>query len=1292
MSILYLVDCLHCLQLHVRGPDRMHHRRRSSVIELVRLHNDDTFSICCGLLCVCHLVTQCLSGCLHDSYYWSITLSSFPSGLTIHSTTSRRYMSKQTNAANPPRSMVTHPDTSPPLNNTLPRHRETDVGANRPNDTQMNEGRVSGEQLEGSTLGSSSRDGERGAQGQRRTQNSSSFLLDSAFIPRSKSLRASQHRPHRSEPNRGRERRGPPEVEHTGSRKTGRLPWSCHRNSVEASSSEAGGTGPGSSTVREDPQPSDIAHLDERDDEEAQEEPNRASVGLDQDSIQIVNLALNLSESRRRGNLGRSASHRVASSVHYADSHAPIAVGVVAGNRGLSQTQRSFRQSLLDDSPRQPDFHAQQPPANRPLPVSSLLPNAVDDTFLPQDISESTLARVAKARRHFELFGEYLRLLPSLPPLRSHNPGASANGDAGSSRAYNPLQTIRNRKVRYREKCPIIIEVEGWHDLTAVHEWVDTVGQQYGQQARDPVECIRLPHLRQDHSTSIDDPEDAELLAAVSPPNNMKQAKRSSSKTRRPRFDWLVPPAELLADAAWVEDDLNKSKVVDKDGNSIYPDPAELVVSDANDTANIRKTSLSGKRMSLDVPSRASFTYSPRGRPYDHAGLGRGRPRHRLRSPSSGVHSSSVSTKDRIVKQRGSIIRSRSSSSISDGVGLSERSGVSSPLSARMTDLDDTKTKPAQGLDSPLYRPKRVPAWANHEHKRASMSSAASTDDRHNRMSLDAMRSIAPNSPLYPGFFPSITADLSPQSSRSPSPTKKRFSRKIGPHHERAKSKNHPAEARDSLDSEFLRKRNAPSQPDATDRPGNLEPSPLADQAPSAQDEQAMDDTAGAGRSSGQYESKLRGMFKGKGKKGKGKLASLVGTEVSKVGDFILKKDHSTHSRQSSFATSATSDDAGADAVNNGKTSVPKSLLRRLPTLSDDSGRISRKDGEQDASKSNMPSISTLASPSKQNDNEEQRMASDLESARENVSRAQDAKQPQKPDDVGSAQQGKFNPDVSVGDPNETFGIGPSLRIVQEQNKKRQIKDPSVPFSLTRPPVTGLAQAEASPPASAQEKRPTLSGTWTISDRSIPTLADLGIFEKREIERTRALLLSSGIKAREITRRAETVRDPAPEFLQNSADSEDAPIPRVTRLREFDLAAQNLRRRFERSQIQFQQSMNRFPTETASPLKTKLDVLENLVSQSLAPRVRAAGSDAESLSIQLNTTSTLALKQLSDTLDKGVRMRRRRLRRVRRAGFVMLEWALVGMLWWVWLLVMAFKVLRSAFRGAVSGIRWVLWL
>jgi hypothetical protein len=120
--------------------------------------------------------------------------------------------------------------------------------------------------------------------------------------------------------------------------------------------------------------------------------------------------------------------------------------------------------------------------------------------------------------------------------------------------------------------------------------------------------------------------------------------------------------------------------------------------------------------------------------------------------------------------------------------------------------------------------------------------------------------------------------------------------------------------------------------------------------------------------------------------------------------------------------------------------------------------------------------------------------------------------------------------------------------------------------------------------------------------------------------------------------------------------------------------------------------MHHFTTTTSSPLRTQLKDLESLINNSLAPRVRATADNAEDLCVQLNTTSTLAVKSLSDALDRGVRKRRRRLRWVRRAGFVVLEWALVGMLWWVWLIVMAFKLMRGVLRGAVSGTRWILWL
>jgi hypothetical protein len=120
--------------------------------------------------------------------------------------------------------------------------------------------------------------------------------------------------------------------------------------------------------------------------------------------------------------------------------------------------------------------------------------------------------------------------------------------------------------------------------------------------------------------------------------------------------------------------------------------------------------------------------------------------------------------------------------------------------------------------------------------------------------------------------------------------------------------------------------------------------------------------------------------------------------------------------------------------------------------------------------------------------------------------------------------------------------------------------------------------------------------------------------------------------------------------------------------------------------------MDKFSGATSPTLKFELEKLEMLLSQSLTPRVRAAAIEAETLTTQLNTTSTLAVKELNDALERGVRKRNRRFRWVRRTGFVLLEWLLVGVMWWVWMIVMIFKVAHGVWRASISGIRWVFWL
>ena len=1165
---------------------------------------------------------------------------------------------------------------------------------------QMKESRGQGSgELEGSTLGSSSRDGERGSRGgQRKIQGSSSFLLGSSFVPRSKTLKTDHrqhqhqhhhhqqpdHRPRHAEDDR-REKRGTPEGDNLGStKKKSRFSWGRHKHPVEEVSSEGKDTGSRQTQDEPQSQHSNVGHLEKQDENRATPDSQRRSIGLDQDSIQIVNLALDLSESRRTGNIGRSASHRASggawvpqSSTSYVDNH----TGGNIGPRGRAQAhQRSATHSYVEDLPRE------QLTTNEPLPVSNLLPNQTEDPSLPQEISESTLARVAKTRRHFELLGEYLRLLPSLPPL-GPNASASADGYHTTPRAYNPLQVIRNRKVRFREKCPINVEADGWDDVGAVHEWVSNITHQYSGQAYGPHECLRLPQLRQWQPQPAQEDHDGDALhATTSSPESGNLARRSSSiKARRPRFDWLISPAELLADSAWVEDGFNKAKMLNKDGNNLYPDPAELISPDATlDGSSGRPHSSSVKRVSLDVPSRPLFVDSHRSS-NDYKKVTRGRSRHR--GSSSFAHSSSASTNGTRFRHP-SKVRSRSSSSVSVGPWMSERSTFSSPLSTKTPDERGMKSV-QEGTGTPLRPPSKTSRLANYHEKPASISSASEDDLRN--------PSIRPSSPNQ-GFFPSMAIDLSPPSSRSPSPSKRHFSRRIVSKHERGKSKHDVVdepekEPKGQVDYECAHK---PMSPDTTDidRPATDEKAdavpPQSQVSPDQKNEQMTDETTPAPRRSGQYESKLRGIFKGKGK-----LAEKVGSEVSRMGDFIMKKDHPTHSRQSSFATSVTSEEAEDERMNNNKiATASKNLLRRLPALADESPRYSGGSLENTLSpKDQVPSQHAPLSQATQGDGHPQAHGeSDVRSPSERTFASQTwfTKQSQRKrtDDTTVSDPGKFDTHIS-GYLNGSPGVDSAMRKSQGHGQKGHTKDPS--DEKGRPlPVTGLAKAEPTPPLSSYSRRPTMSGSWTISERSIPTLADLGVFNKREIERTRALLLSSGIKAREITRRAETIRDP-PEFLQNSAEP-GSPTPKVVQLKEFDLASQNLDRSFKQSQAQFQQYIGQFPSQTACPLNSQLNDLENLVNNSLSPRVRSMGNDAETLIVSLNSKGPLSLKQLSDTLDKGVRKRRRRLRWVRRAGFLMLEWALVGMLWWVWLIVMAFKMFRGVFRGAISGVRWVLWL
>ncbi|KAJ5572013.1 hypothetical protein N7535_005673 [Penicillium sp. DV-2018c] len=1164
----------------------------------------------------------------------------------------------------------------------------------------MSDGRASGE-LEGSTLGSISLERDQRTPGHRATRSSSGFLLDS--LPRPRSTRPILHRPQPSES--AKEKRNVPEPDINVHKKRSRLPWKRHKQKLSEldlkDASQASISAPQASTPPRG-QPSGSSSQPDVPESNVDVQPSTAA--LDRDSIQIVNLALSLNESRRRtasGILPGSDSLRPISAVSKA---AVPPAGNYAHTPRAGDFQRDSPYRNFTQAPGTRLSQGTLPNLERSSVVNLLPPSAVEG-FRTFEISGSTLARVEKARNHFDLFYEYMRLLPSLPALPDAGKDGAEPKPWKSHRAYNPLQTIRNRKVRYRERSQLDADAEGWHDIERVHQWINAVEREYRHTEHDQVECLKLPPFNQaGRHVPNSEHEDADIMGA-SPPSSLRRVSRTNSmKTRRPRMEWKISPAELLADAVWLEDGTNKAKIVDKDGYKLYPDPTKLVIRKAQadfvtpqKQQTLVETEDSGEARSSP---RTSLSSAHPALAHEFKSVRRGRHRHRFRSHSKSLHSRSASSKgkpttwDKVKMRSGSVSSSSSSDSggsIADKPRLSREhvrehvqrfvdhahSRSHMPLTKSSTALSAEKDRGRAPQPSGLSR---LDTQQSPKHRGGSFSSPGSPDYRPDpRMSMEGMDSTAPSSPTQVGYFPSIAVNLSPPSSRSPSPAKKGLRHKIASRHERSKSKqgDRDREGEDRLLEPGTLSRLGTTTSERMEGVSKLQPSPLPDvvSSPSRDNQATADETRPdehrSRRAMHPPESKLRGIFKGPGR-----IAEIVG---SKVGDRILKKDEDPGSRRSSPATPYASDDSDSDEDFKGeKKSSAKALLRRLPTLTDESGRLTRKDSGKNTSRTFKSSLPSFTSPLRQEARKEA------------------------PGGPGSGSSGERRSSTEKYDFREhprkslarskTLDFSPSLQ--QGRRNRHEITDAAVPYSLTRPPVTGLANARASPGVSPDGTRGGLSGAsraWSISGRSLQSLADSGVPGKPEVERTRALLLSSGIKAREITRKAHTARDPPPHWLQNSMGPGQS-VPYVTRINEWDLAAQTLLQRFESTQYSFQQSMHHFSTSTSLPLRSQLRNLEKLANDSLAPRVRATANDAQDLCVQLNSTSTLAVKQLGDALDKGIRKRRRRLRWIRRTGFMFLEWALVGMLWWVWLIVMAFKLVHGVFRGAFSGIRWVLWL
>ena len=1161
----------------------------------------------------------------------------------------------------------------------------------------MSGSRMSGE-LDSSTVGNGSLEGDRTRRQvhHKRGRSSSGFLLDSNLLPRRGSLR-----PQELESPSSRKRHAPDPLSAVSNKKSP-YPWSHHEHTAEAPSPFT--TATSSSTAGDDASsgPSETRGSTNPIDRTPAANTSGGMLDLDRDSLQLVNLALSLNEARRKGSAGRTglghiSGGRRAISTQVSPSYSQSAKVSAPGRHSLSPLEESSHSASLE------------PAGAGPFSALSQVPGAVDDSIPLGPISDATLKRVNDARAHFDLFYEYIRLLSSLPPLRrpisddASDASSTAPRDMQGSRAYNPLQAIRNRKVRFREGSAVDPTKQGWNDVVKVREWVDAVEDTYDKEEYGPADCLRLPPLLGDGTETVK--------------RDTDNKNSSNSKPMRPRMDWIISPAELLSDAAWTEEGVNKSKIVDREGNKIYPDPAELDLLD--DHSKLPKSQLAGQQGSLDTLAHSSVPSSKRGRSAEYARVGRG---HQKKPSTSS--SRPVSHKSNVDRMPG-WWRSRASSPsnyFSDGNYSLEgeqrnrrdrptRRGDTNPSPTREDELDaNALSKNYKTIgDGELRRP-----WTGATHhdedpngKVSSNPSLSNSDRRLNfRASGDDLDSARRELQSQGDYLPSIAIDHSPPSSRSSSPSRRHLSRMISSIHDRSRSRYRNKETEDHIDNGLLSPvgehgPNAELVPSFKEHADHIEPGHSSSHLSLSHREQdRMDDSPLADDLKRQSiaspkESKgLRGIFRGGGK-----ISGLVSNEVSKVGD-KLKRDTPiptpSQSRRPSIAPSSSSEDDLLDDENKTKNDLKQADNRHNPTLSEASGRLGRPSMDQSNRKDSVPNLPVFTSPKgRPGRSEGDGMGSQKPgSPRKSGSpvKAERAKSMPKEIDIPNHEPGRLD-SVSAEDAGEDHVIVPKIR---EPSTEGQLENLSAAYPGEELPMSGLPGTERSRSPSAKRRRRSdmaqNSRSWSISDRSTTSISTSGgLPEKREIERARALLLCSGIKARELMRQAESARYP-PNALFKSAFKEDEPLPRIAPLDEHEFAAGMLAQRFERTRHSFEQSMARFSDKVCQPLKLELDNLESLVTLSLEYRVRETAADAENLSIQLNTTTTLAIKQLSDVLDRAVRGRQGRLLWLRRLGFVLLEWVLIVLMWWMWLFVMVFKIFHGIFRGVIKTIRWILWL
>ncbi|KAJ4286462.1 hypothetical protein N0V90_013162 [Kalmusia sp. IMI 367209] len=1030
------------------------------------------------------------------------------------------------------------------------------------------------------------------------------------------------------------------------------------------------------------------------------------------DPNQIVHMALNLSESRRRNlNAGQllTPQARVPSGTHRDGSfHSP--------GTGSGHLKQYFNEQRRVSRNISPFGDKGSPGPGRHMSMSmqrrgSML--AQGQQYTP---SEASMRRADKFRAFIELRVEYLRLLEFLPPLKpdSSAPGnfvVMANNVPGSphaqltrmpshinsqyelGRPYNPLQFLRNRRSRARERKAFDHQPEEFADVQEVRKWIDRVEEAVQSPSYRRLDGVALPRYHEDHGSAAEPP-----------------------KPARPNKVWIFTIEELLADAHWLEHGDNKTIVEDRHGRKIFP-PKEpqkqdfLQLRSSKEYPEARRKSwvegLAGVADNHNTTGDESEGLSERGRKRRILPTFRAEsPKHKKHiwsgSKQAGSHTDSSDSDSDTHKRR-----SRKTQRIVDG------DNDTGPLALRMKQLMEREAKETGTAQTPiLFTPDTPNKWGqdraeeHEEFTRSSFEASASANgstrmtpidlglklppkqrtdpelskdpSKEYRSSFEEFDSTAPSTPIHQRHYPHIDGD-SPPPSRAGSERKKFKKSKL-----------------DFLRSEESKANRLEHQ----FRPGSAD----SDKKQSYRNaSEEIEEGTGIGSAIWAAPGAVKNFL---GHRKNDSVSSLpspvkdnrrdvkeppsavtrfikgVKNEGSKVGEFIFRKDRPADDSDTDLAEdqpivvdSETDEDFG-------------SLRRRRrpnlgrSTTAETAGSVTSK--KTSGYHLELPSFRSSYQSKIDEDSDSQ--LSDHHITRQ----ARETAKNRSP---------RFDklapPPIDLSRISTATSISPS----PSQDRISQL--------LARPggvghaglPVTALAKDKASQDSSERRSssRPTLEGKrhWSITDDKDHVLSrktTSSIISSSEIASVRALFLCSGIKAKEINRRALEVREHPPSFLIRAAKSAKADLYGVSRKEEHVLAAHILVNSFEASTQALHHSANAFRESKVVELTSMINGLKDKVDAELFTRVRNSGDQAVKMTSWVSADAPLTVKQITDDIDHMLRMRRRRTRWIRRVGWTTLEWMLLGFMWCAWLVVTLVRVVVRVVGVAWRVSKWLLWL